>query len=74
MNDNNRQLYILRRGRHEKEIFSILSSARALTNIILAGKSGSNRHSITSFSENVVVTKTGYQMLGILSLAIGRGL
>ena len=47
--------------------WSILSSARARTNIILAGKSDSRRHSTTSFSENVLVAKTSlYQMLGIL--------
>ena len=40
------------------EIFSILSSARAWANVILAGKRGSRRHSTTSFSENVVVAGT----------------
>ena len=50
----------------EDEIFSILSSARARTNVILAGKCGSLRQSTTSFSENVVVAKTSYQMLKIL--------
>ena len=35
----------------------------------LAGKCGSHRHSTTSFSENVIVTKTSYQMLGILSFS-----
>ena len=44
------------RFQDENEIFPILSSARPRTNVILAGKcSGSRR---TSFSENVVVTKT----------------
>ena len=54
---------------HEKlnEIFAILSGARVRTNVILAGKCDSHRHSSTSFSENVVVAKTSYQMLGILS-------
>ena len=42
---------------------------RGRTNIILAGKSDSHRHSTTSFSENVVVAKTSYQMLGILSFS-----
>ena len=41
--------------------------ARARTNVILEGKCGSRRYSTTSFKENVVVAKTSYQMLGILS-------
>ena len=49
--------------------WSILSSARARTNVILAGKSDSRRHSTTSFSENVLVAKTSCQMLGILSFS-----
>ena len=36
---------------------------------MLAGKFGSRRHSTTSFSENVVVAKTSYQMLGISSFS-----
>ena len=52
---------------YENEIFSILSGARARTNVILAGKCDSHRYSSTSFSENVVVAKTSYQMFGILS-------
>ena len=39
------------------------------TNVILAGKCDSHRHSTTTFSENVVVAKTSYQMLGILSFS-----
>ena len=35
------------------EIFSILSSGRARTNVILAGKCGSRRQSAKSFSENI---------------------
>ena len=31
------------------------------------GKSGSRRHSTTSFSENVEVAETSYQMLEVLS-------
>ena len=42
---------------YEYEIFSIPSSARAWTSVILAGKRGSRRHSTTSFSENVVVAE-----------------
>ena len=49
---------------------SILSRVRAWINVIWAGKCDSqfsHCHSTTSFSENVVVAKTSYQMLGILS-------
>ena len=53
--------------------WSIQSSARARTNVILAGKSDSRRHSTTSFSENVVVAKTTCQMLGILSFTYFKG-
>ena len=56
----------------ENEIFSILSSARARTNVILVGKCESHRHSSTRFSENVVVAKT--RCYEIYHLAIGRGL
>ena len=45
------------------EIFSILSGAQGWTSVILVGKRDSLRHSATSFSENVVVTETSYQML-----------
>ena len=46
----------------EYKIFSILSSARALASVILAGKRGSRRHSTKCFRENVGVAGTGYQM------------
>ena len=52
---------------YKNEIFPILSSARARTNVILAGKYGSRRQSTTSFGENVIVAKTSDQMLEILS-------
>ena len=39
------------------------------TNVILAGKCDTHRHSTASFSENVEVAKTRYQMLGILSFS-----
>ena len=45
---------------YENEIFSILGSACARTNVILAGKCGSHRQSTASFSENVVVAKTSH--------------
>ena len=35
----------------------------------MVGKCGSRRHSTPSFSENVVVTKTSYQMLGVSSFS-----
>ena len=47
---------------NENEIFSILSITRAWTNVILAGKRDIRRHSTTSFSENVVVAGTSYQI------------
>ena len=34
--------------------------------LILVGKCDSNLHSTMSFSENVIVAKTSYKMLGIL--------
>ena len=39
----------------------------------MAGKCGSRRHSTPSFSENVVVTKTSYQMLGVSSFSDREG-
>ena len=42
---------------------------RANQPVILAGKCDSHRYSITGFSENIVVAKTSYQMLGILSFS-----
>ena len=47
----------------------MLSIARSLTNVILAGKR-EGRYSTTSFSLNVVVAETGsagYQILDVLS-------
>ena len=52
---------------NEYVIFSVLSGTRAWTSVILAGKRGSRRHSTTSFSENVEVAETSYQMLEVLS-------
>jgi len=54
---------------YENEIFPVGSSAHVRTNVILAGKCDSHRHSTTSFSKNVVVEKTGYQMLGMLTFS-----
>ena len=44
----------------QDEIFSILSSARALTIVILAGQRDRCRHSTTGFSENVVAGEASY--------------
>ena len=52
---------------HRLNIDRCISCVRVRTNVILAGKCDSHRHSSTSFSENVVVAKTSYQMLQILS-------
>ena len=60
----------VRRERLRGRRFShLLSGARARTNVILAGKRDSPRHSNTSFSENIVVAKTSYQIVGILSFS-----
>ena len=53
---------------YEYEIFTILSSACAWTSINLAGKRDSRLHSTTGFSENDVVRKRGYQILGVQHL------
>ena len=47
----------------EDEISLTLSSARAWTSVILAGKRGSRRHSTTSFRVNVVVAGTSSNIL-----------
>ena len=47
---------------YEYEIFSILIIAHSWISIILAGKHDSRPNSTTSFSENVVVAGTSYQM------------
>ena len=59
---------------YEYEIFAVLSSALAWTNVILAGKRESRRHSTTSFSKNVVLAGTIYQIWEGLSDASGKGL
>ena len=46
--------------------YLILSIARSLTNVILAGKRDSCRYFTTSLSLNVVVAETSYQMLDVL--------
>ena len=50
---------------NEYKIFSVLSSALAWTSVILAGKSGSRRHTTPRFSENVVVAGTSYQIVEV---------
>ena len=60
---------------YEYKIFSILSIAQAWTSVILAGKRDRRRHSTTSFSEEVVVAGTSYQMLESFSILLsGEGL
>ena len=59
---------------YEKEIFSILSHARALTRVILTGKRDSRRHSTTSFSKSVVVAETSFDLWEFYHFAIGRRL
>ena len=61
----NKKLYILRRGRLRERLRSALVRA----NVILAEKCVSRRQSTTSFRENVVMAKTSYQMLEILSFS-----
>ena len=51
----------------------ILSSDRASTSVILAGKRDNRRHFTTRFSENVVVTESSYLMLdGFIGLGPGE--
>ena len=52
---------------YESEIFLILSSARAWSSDILAGKHDCRRHATTSLGENVVVTETSYKVLEVFS-------
>ena len=56
---------------YEYEIFSLLSSALAWTNVILAGKCDSRRHPTTGVSENVVVAGISYQI--VIVLQPGKG-
>ena len=61
-----------RRGRLREQDFpntEYCARARARTTVILAGKCGSRRQSTTSFGENILVAKTSYQMLEILSFS-----
>ena len=65
----NRELRFEEEDDNENEIFAILSSARGQTDVILAGICGSRRHTTMCVSENAVVAKTSYQILGILSFS-----
>ena len=56
---------------YEKEIFSILSHAPALTRVILTGKRDSRRHSTTSFSKSVVVAETSFDLWEFYHFAVG---
>ena len=53
---------------YEYEIFPVLSSALSWTSVISAGKRDSRRHSTTSFSKNIVVAGTSYQILKFIIL------
>ena len=63
----NKELQILKDDDEYDDFLNTKQVARAQTNVILAGKCDSNRHSTTSLSEYVVMAKPSYQMLGILS-------
>ena len=56
---------------YEYEIFPVLSSALSWTRVISAGKRDSRRHSTTSFSKNIVVAGTSYQILKFIILEPG---
>ena len=60
-------LRFLDKDDYDYEIFSLLRSAHAWTRAILAGKRDSRSPSTTSFSKNVVLVETGYQVLEVLS-------
>ena len=62
-----------KRERVRERDFPIRSCARAWTSVILARKSGSRRHSITGFSENVAVAEICYQRLEVLSFCDRQG-
>ena len=49
------------------EIFSILNSTHMWDSVIWVGKRDSRYHPTSSFSENVIVAETSYQMLEVLS-------
>ena len=51
---------------YEYEIFSIRSSVCSRASVILVGKRDSRRHSTTSFTSNVTVAGTSYQMLEVI--------
>ena len=67
--NNNRDLRFYDKDNYKNKIFPTLSSALMQTNVSLAGKWDSHRHSTTKFSKNAVVVKASYQMLGILSFS-----
>ena len=56
---------LLPKNRSELISISILSSALALANVILAGKRDSRRYSTTRFSKNVIVAGPSYQILEV---------
>ena len=52
-------------GKKRELVIAEERSALAWALVILAGKRDSRRHSTTSFSENVVVAGTSYQILEV---------
>ena len=67
--NNNRDLRFYDKDNYKNKIFPTLSSVLKQTNVSLAGKCDSHRHSTTKFSKKVVVVKASYQMLGISSFS-----
>ena len=51
-----------KKTRFSQYLVRLLSTSNTWTRVILTGKCISRRHSTTSFSENVVVTKISYQI------------
>ena len=50
------------------------SIAHAWTSVILAGKCGSQRHSATSFSENVALADASFRVIGFIICSAGSNL
>ena len=73
MRDINRELLISFWDEDDYE-YEILSIAHAWASVILAGKHDGRRPSTTSFSENVVMAGTSYQVIKLLLLLFCQGL
>ena len=68
----NRELQILRLVRLRLRDFLNTKQCTRVSQRHFGGKSWQYGHSTTSFRANVVVAKTGYHILKVLSFAIGR--